>query len=335
MIRYRLRRVAAFGFALLACIAQCARRDATQAQQQAGSLRHIGFVLVAFSPQDKELQAFRKGLSDAGYSEGRDLVIEWRVAAGDYAKVPQFVEDLVQRNVDVIVVESTLAARAAKRATSTIPIVMSLVGDPLGDGLIASLSHPGGNITGLSLMTVDLSAKRLELLKETIPHAKRVAALWDPDVPWHPKNVHDLEAAAPGMSIELKPVAARRPEDFDAALSAAKRARVQAMYVLESAIYWNHRAELLAAVSKARIPAIYGQRDFADAGGLMAYGTNFNDLFRRSAAYVDKILKGARPGDLPIEQPTKFELVVNLRTAKALGITIPESIVQRADEVIR
>jgi len=220
--RNRPTRVAAFGFALLACIAQCARMDAAQAQQ-AGSLRDIGFVLVAFSPQDKQLQAFRKGLSDAGYSEGRDVVIEWRVPAGDYAKVPQLVEDLVQRKVDVIVVDTTLAARAAKRATSTIPIVMSLVGDPLGSGLIASLS-------GLSLMTVDLSAKRLELLKETIPHAKRVAALWDADVPWHPKDVHDLEAAAPGMSIELKPVSARRPEDFDPALSAAKRARVQAMY---------------------------------------------------------------------------------------------------------
>jgi ABC-type uncharacterized transport system substrate-binding protein len=281
---------------LVACLGQLGLPSSADAQQSA-SLRHIGFVLVAFSPERKELQAFRRGLSDAGYSEGRDMVIDWQLAGGDYAKVPQLVADLVQRKVDVLVVESTLAARAAKQATSTIPIVMSLVGDPVGSGLVTSLAHPGGNLTGLSLMTAELSVKRLELVKETVPQVKRVAILWNPDVPWHAKAVQDLEAVAPGMSIELKVMAARGPKDFGAAFSAAKRAHVQATYVLESANYWSYHAELLSAVSKARIPAIYGQRDFAEVGGLMSYGTNFSDIFRRSAGYVDKILKGANPGE--------------------------------------
>ncbi len=260
MIRNGLKYVAGVSLVLLSCIGPAARVHAAQ-EQQAGSVRHIGFVLVAFSPEDKELQAFRRGLSDAGYSEGRDVVIEWRSARGDYAKVPQLVADLVQRKVDVIVVESTIAARAAKQATSTIPVVMSLVGDPFGTGLVTSLAHPGGNITGLSLMTAELSAKRLELLKETVPRAKRVAILWNPDVPWHAKAVQDLKGVAPGMSIELKIMPARGPEDFVMAFSAAKRARVQAMHVLESANYWSHRAELLAAVSNSRLPVIYGTRD--------------------------------------------------------------------------
>jgi len=333
-MRNGLKYMAGAGLVLLTCVVQSARVHAAQ-EQQAGSLRHIGFVLVAFSPEDEELQAFRRGLSDAGYSEGRDVVIEWRLAGGDYAKVPQLVADLVQRKVDVILVESTVAALAAQHATSTIPIVMTLVGDPFGSQLFTSLAHPGGNITGLSLMTAEFSAKRLELLKETVPQAKRVAILWNPNVPWHAKAVQDLKAVAPGMSIRLEVMAARGPEDFGAAFAAVKRAHVQAMYVLESANYWTHRAALLSAVSKARIPVIYGQRNFAEVGGLMSYGTNLSDIFRRSAGYVDKILRGAKPGDLPIEQPTKFDLVVNLKTARALGLTIPESILLRADEVIR
>jgi len=320
--------------ALLACMVQSTNAQVAQ-EQQASPLRHIGFVLVAFSPEDQELRAFRVALAGAGYVEGRDVVIDWRLANGDYAKVPELVTDLVQRKVDVLLVESTLAALAAQRATTTIPTVMTLVGDPFGAGLVKSLAHPGGNITGLSLMTEELSAKRLELLKETVPQAKRVAILWNPNVPWHAKAVQDLKAVAPRMSIELKAVAARGPEDFNAAFSAAKRAHVQAMDVLESANYWNYRADLLSMVSKAHIPVIYGQRTFAEAGGLIAYGTNFSDIFRRSAGYVDKILKGVQPGNLPIEQPTKFDLVVNLKAAKALGIKIPESILLRADEIIK
>ena len=201
--------------------------------------------------------------------------------------------------------------------------------------MVTNLAHPGGNVTGLSLMTADLGAKRLQLLKEAIPRLTRVAVLWNPDTPWHPKVIEDLKAAAPSLSINLSFVAARTPEEFGPAFSAASRAHAQALYVIESPFFFTHRTTLLELASKARLPVIYGEREFVEAGGLMSYGTNVGDLFRRSAGYVDKILKGAKPGDLPIEQPTKFELVVNLKTAKALGLTIPESILLRADEVIR
>ena len=219
----------------------------------------------------------------------------------------------------MIVVESTVAAQAVKRATSTIPIVMAIVADPVGSGLVANLAHPGGNVTGLSMMMAELSAKRLQLLKEAIPRLTRVAVLWNPDTPYHPKVIEDLKAAAPSLSIELSFVGVRTPEEIGPAFSAVSRAHAQALYVIEDPLFFTHRMTLLKLASKARLPAIYGEREFADAGGLMSYGPNFGDLFRRSAGYVDKILKGAKPGDLPIEQPTKFELVVNLKTAKALG----------------
>jgi putative tryptophan/tyrosine transport system substrate-binding protein len=303
--------------------------------QQPASPRRIGVLLVGFSPESKEAQAFRQGLRDAGYAEGRDVVIEWRSANGDYDKVPALVADLVQRKVDVIVVESTVAARAVKRATSTIPIVMAIVADPVGSGLVTNLAHPGGNVTGLSLMSTDLNAKRLQLLKEAIPRLTRVAILWNPDTPYHTKVVEDLKAVAPLLSIELSFVGVRTPEEFGPAFSAISQAHAQALYVIDDPFFFTHRMTLLKLASKVRLPAVYGQRPFADPGGLMSFGPNFGDVFRRSAAYVDKILKGAKPGDLPIEQPTKFEFVVNLKTAKALGITIPQSILVRADEVIR
>ena len=303
--------------------------------QQPALPRRIGVLLAGFSPESKEVKAFREGLRDAGYVEGRDVVIEWRFANGDYARLPELAADLAQRKVDVIVVESTVAVRAAKQATTTIPIVMALVGDPVGSGLVANLAHPAENITGLSLMTVDLSAKRLQLLKELVPRASRIAILWNPITPWHAQAVRDLKAVAPAMSIELKFVAARGPEDLSSAFLQVRQAHAQAMYVIENAVFSIHRDKLLALASQARIAVIYGQKDFAEQGGLIAYGTNFVDMFRRSAGYVDKILKGAKPSDLPIEQPTKFELVVNLKTAKALGITIPRSILLQADEVIK
>jgi putative ABC transport system substrate-binding protein len=290
---------------------------------------------VGFSPEGKEAQAFRQGLRDAGYAEGRDVVIEWRSASGDYARVPELVADLLQRKVDVIVVTSTVAAQAVKRATSTIPIVMAIVADPVGSGVVASLAHPGGNVTGLSSMAAELSAKRLQLLKEASPRLTRVAVLWNPDWPYGPKVIEELKAAAPSLSIELKFVGVRTPEELTAAFAAINRAHAQALLVAGGSPFWNHRATLVKLASKTRLPVIYWTREFADEGGLMSYGPNYGDLFHRSAGYVDKILKGAKPGDLPIEQPTHFELIVNLKTAKALGITIPESILLRADEVIR
>ena len=329
------RRAFVSGLAALAISPTIAFRPQSAYGQQPASPRRIGVLLVGWSPERKEVQEFRQGLRDAGYAEGRDVVIEWRSANGDYSRVPELVADLVQHKVDVIVLESTVAAQAAKRATSTIPIVLAVVGDPIGSGLVASLARPGGNITGLSLMIPELNAKRLQLLKEAIPRLTRVAVLWNPDTPPHAKMVQDLKAAAPSLSIELSVVGARTPEELDAAFSAVGRAHVQALYMLEGPFSMTHRTTVLKLASKARLPTIYGQRESVDAGGLMSYGTNFDDLFRRSAGYVDKILKGAKPGDLPIEQPTKFELVINLKTARRLGITIPESILLRADEVIR
>ena len=303
--------------------------------QQPEAPRRIGVLLGGVSPEGKEAQAFRQGLLDAGYAEGRDVVIEWRTASGDYARLPELAADLVQRKVDVIVVQSTLAAQAVKRATSTIAIVMATVADPVGSGLVANLAHPGGNVTGLSTMVVDLSAKRLQLLKETLPRVARVAVLGNPATPYHSKAVEDLKAVAPSLSIELNFVAARTPEEFGQAFSAVSRAHAQALYVIDDAFFVSRRAMLIKLASKARLPAIYGFRLYVDEGGLMSYGPNYADLLRRSAGYVDKILKGAKPGDLPIEQPTKFELVVNLKTARALGLTMPQSILLQAGEVIR
>jgi putative tryptophan/tyrosine transport system substrate-binding protein len=297
--------------------------------------RHIGVLLVSFSPESKEAQRFLEGLRDAGYVEGRDVVVEWRYANGDYARVPELAADLLQRKVDVIVVQSTPAAQAVKRATSTIPIVVASVADPVGSGLVENLAHPGGNVTGLSLMSTELNTKRLQLLKETLPRLTRVAVLWNPATRWHSKAIQDLKAAAPSLSIELSVVSARSPEEIGPAISSASRAHSRALYVLEDAFFFTHRTTLFKLASQARLPTMYGLRQYVDAGGLMSYGASYEDLFRRSAGYVDKILKDAKPGDLPIEQPTKFELVVNLKTAKALGITIPESIMLRADEVIR
>jgi putative ABC transport system substrate-binding protein len=261
-------------------------------------------------------------------------VIEWRSANGDYAQVPELAADLIQRKVDVIVVGSTPAARAVQRATSTIPIVMALVADPVGSGLITSLAHPGGNVTGLSQMTSDLTAKHLQLLKETIPRLSRVAVLSNPDTPFHAKAAEDLKAAAPSLSIELKFVSVRTPEQIVPAFSAVLRERAQALYVLPAPQLVVHRRTLVEQATKARLPTIYGSRQFVDEGGLMSYGANLRDQFRRAAGYVDKILKGAKPADLPVEQPTTFELVINLKTAKALGLIIPQSILLRADEVI-
>ncbi len=323
------------GLAALAASPAVVFKPRSAYAQQPALPRHIGVLLAVFSPESKEVQAFRQGLRDAGYVEGRDVVIEWRSATGDYARLPALAADLMQRELDVIVVDGTPGALAVRRTTSTIPIVLAVAADPVATGLVANLAHPGGNITGLSGMGVEFSAKRLQLLKETIPRLTRVAVLRNPANPWHTKVVEDLKAVAPSLSIELSVVSVRTPEEIGQGFSAVSRARAQALYVIGDGLFLTHRAILVKLASKDRLPSIYWARHFADAGGLMSYGPNFGDSWRRSAGYVDKILKGAKPGDLPIEQPTKFEFVVNLKTAKALGITIPESILLRADEVIR
>ena len=294
----------------------------------------IGVLLVGLSPESNEAKQFRLGLRDAGYFEGRDLVIEWRSAHGNYDQVPALVADLVQSKVDVIVQDSTVGTELTKRATSTIPIVMALVLDPIGSGLVQSLAHPGGNVTGLSMMATEIYPKRLQLLKDINPKLTRVAVLSNPDHPFHVKAVEELKSVAPSGSIELSFAAARTPEQFDSAFSDVTQARAQALYVVEDPIFFAHRTALLKLASAVPLPTIHELLRWPEAGALISYGPDLNDLFRRAAFYVDRILKGTKPADLPVEQPTKFELVINLKTAKTLGLEIPPTLIALTDKVV-
>lgn len=332
--RVRRRTVACDLAMLLACLGTLCLPGVLHAREPETPKR-IGVLLVLLSPETKEARAFRQGLRDAGYAEGRDVVIEWRSANGDYARIPKLAADLVQRKVDVIVADTTFATQAAQHATSTIPIVMVLVADPVGSGVVANLAHPGGNATGLSIMLAELGNKRLQLLKEAIPHLSRVAVLWNPATPYHAKAVEELQAVAPSLAIELSFVRVRTADEIDSSFAAVSRAHAQALYVIDAPLFYTHRRTILKLASKARLAVVSGELPYADQGGLMSYGANYADQMRRAAGYVDRILKGAEPGDLPIEQPIKFDLVINLKTAKVLGLTIPESILLRADEVIR
>ena len=307
---------------------------AAHAQQQVTSPRRIGVLLVGLSPESKEAKQFRLGLRDAGYSEVRDMVIEWRSANGDYDRVPELVADLIRNKMDVIVQDSTIGTDVTKRATSTVPIVMALVLDPIGSGLVGNLAHPVGNVTGLSMMATELYPKRLQLLKEVNPQLTRVAVFWNPDHPFHAKAVEILKAIAPSLSLELSFMGVRTPEQFGPAFSDVSSAKAQALYVVEDPIFFAHRMPLLRLASSARLPTIHETRRFPEAGALMSYGPDLYDLFRRAAIYVDRILKGAKPADLPVGQPTKFELVINLKTAKALGLEIPDRLLALSDEVI-
>jgi putative ABC transport system substrate-binding protein len=333
--RRKLRRILIFDCVTLVVSLGLFDFHAVANSQEKRARWHIGVVLGASSLESEEAQQFREGLRDAGYSEGGDVLIEWRTARGDYAQIPQLVSDLVQRKVDVLFVSNTPAVQAAIRATSTIPIVMATIADPVGAGLVASLAHPGGNATGLTSMATDLTAKRLQLLKNAIPRLTKAAVLWNPDTPYHPKVLDDLRAAAPVLPIELMFIAAKSPTQLAAALSTSSQGGAQALYVIEDTLFLNHRLRLAKLALELRLPTMFGARDYAQGGGLMSYGVNYGEQFRRAAMYIDKILKGAKPADLPIEQPTKFELVVNLKTARALGITIPQSVLLGADEVIQ
>ena len=304
------------------------------AAQQARSPRRIGVLLVLLPTAGHEAQAFRQGLRDAGYVEGHDVVIEWRSANGDYARLPQLAADLVERRVEVIVADTTPATKAAQRATSAIPIVMAIVADPVGDGLVANLSQPGANVTGLSIMLAELSAKRLQLLKDAMPKLTRAVVLWNPPTPYHARAVENLKATAPSLGMELIFVSVRRSEEIGRSFEAVNRAHAQALYVIDCPPFFTHRATLLNLAAKARLAVVSGERPYVEDGGLMSYGPSYEDQMRRSAEYVDKILKGSKPSSLPIEQPTKFTLVINLKTAKALGLTIPPSLLARADQVI-
>jgi putative ABC transport system substrate-binding protein len=302
--------------------------------QQAAKVRRIGFLCPGRCDEPQR-EAFWQGLRELGYVEGQNIAIESRSAEGKLDRLPELALDLVRLKVDVIVVGAEPSAQAAKRATTTIPIVMAVSFDPVGSGLVASLARPGGNLTGLATLNPELAGKRLELLKETVPGVVRIAVLRNSNNPITTPQLRETRAAAQALGLELQSLDVQGPEDFDAAFQAATKARAGALIVLSDGVTNDHRTRLVGFAAKSRLPAMYGGRPYVDAGGLMAYGANGADNFRRAATYVDKILKGAKPADLPIEQPTKFELVINFKTAKALGLTIPQSILVRADEVIQ
>jgi putative ABC transport system substrate-binding protein len=296
----------------------------------------VGLLLFG-SPSDSAtrfVEAFRQGLRELGYVEGQNIAIEDRHAEGREHRLPDLAADLVRLKVDVVVAPGGVAASAVRNATKTIPIVI-WASDLVGSGLVASLQRPGGNITGLTTLSAELSGKRLELLKEMVPRISRVAVLAYPANPALALQLRETQVAARTLGLRLQILEVRSPDDLDRAFGAAKKERAGALNILPSAFLFAHRKKLVDLAAESRLPAMYENRWYAEAGGLMAYGASFSDLYRRVAGYVDKILKGAKPADLPVEQPTKFELVINLKTAKALGLTIPPSLMLQADEVIQ
>jgi len=306
---------------------------ATQAQQPK-KVPRIGYLSTG-SRLSADGEAFQQGLRDLGYIEGQNITIEYRYAEGMAERLPNLVAELVQLKVDIIVVGGSPATQAAKNATKTIPIVMTNATNPVGIGLIASLAHPGGNVTGLSNVGSDLGGKQLELLKEAFPRVSHVGVLWDSANPGNALWLGEMKVAAEALRITLQPVDVHGPSDIESALSAIKKEHASGLGALRNAVTNNYRARIVDFAAKSRLPAMYPDREFAEVGGLMSYGPNFADLFRRAATYVDKILKGVKPADLPVEQPTKFELVINLKTAKQIGVTIPQTVLYRADKVIR
>ena len=306
--------------------------------QRAPTLKRIG-VLHQYAENDPEGRrrylAFVQALQELGWVEGRNISTEIRYAATQMDRLSALVAELLQANVDVIITSGTVLIEAVHKATTTIPVVMAAVGDPVGTGLVASLAHPGGNLTGLSNQATELSAKRLELASEIVPNLTRVAALWNPDNASLALKLREIEAAARIKGVHVEVLAVRRPADFDEAFQLATRARVNALILAEDSLLVSQRSRIIDFAMGNRLPVISEFRLFADAGGLLSYGPDQIDMWRRAATFVDKILKGAKPADLPIEQPAKLELVINLKTAKALGLTIPQSLLLRADEVIQ
>jgi putative tryptophan/tyrosine transport system substrate-binding protein len=304
--------------------------------QQARKVPRIGYLTAtSLSSNVARIDAFRQGLRELGYVEGKNIVIEWRSGEGKLERQGELAAELVRLKVDVIITSGPTITRAAKEATVTIPIVMAFDSDPIGNGFIASLARPGGNITGLSALAPELSGKQLELLKEIVPTLSRVAVLGNSNEPANPKTLKEIELAAGAFGVQLQSLDVLGHNDIDTAFRAATKAHVDALVVLVSVVLTDHRTQIANLALKGRLPAIYYSRQFVEAGGLMSYAASFTDLSRRAATYVDKILKGARPADLPVEQPTKFEFVINLKAAKQIGLTIPPNVLARADRVIK
>ncbi|HEX3338753.1 MAG TPA: ABC transporter substrate-binding protein [Pseudolabrys sp.] len=306
----------------------------TARAEQVGKVYTIGIFSAGAPTNGTTVTVLPDALRALGWIEGKNVAFELRFAENRLERLPELAAELVHLNVDVIVALGTLAPLAAKRATSTIPIVMTSAGDPLGSGLVASLARPGGNVTGMSLMAPDLGGKRLELLKELSPGLARVAVLWNAANPYPARVFKETQAAGRTLGIEVQSLEVRSANDFDGAFEAARTQRPDALITVEDPLTVDYRKRIADFAVANRLPSLYGFREFAIAGGLMSYGANIADLVRRAAGYVDKLLKGAKPADLPVEQPTTFELIINLKTAKALGLQVPPTLLARADEII-
>jgi putative ABC transport system substrate-binding protein len=305
--------------------------------QQANKVNRIVYLSPSFATvNSSNLKIFQQGLREVGYVEGKNIVIDYRYAEGKFERLPHFAAELVRLRVDLLVtVGGTPAALAAKNATTTGPIVFTAVGDPVTSGLVASLARPGGNITGLTILTPELSGKRLELLKEAFPKISLVAVLWNPSNPASKLFLRETEVAAEALGLRLQSLEVRGADDFRGAFQAATKRGAGALIALTDPLISGYQTRIIELAAKSRLPTIFDPREFAEGGGLMSYGPDRSEMYRRAAVYVDKILKGAKPADLPVEQPTKFELVINLKTAKQIGLTIPPNVLARADKVIR
>jgi putative tryptophan/tyrosine transport system substrate-binding protein len=307
----------------------------TTGAQPAGKVPRVGFLFYGSSGPSREVDAFRQGLRELGYVEGQNIAVEYRFARGQVERLPELAADLVRLKPDVIVTPGTPASLAAKQATRTIPIVFAGVADAVGAGLVTNLARPSGNITGLTSVSAELGGKRLELLKHMASKASRVAVLYNPADRSNVLVLKELQDAAPALGLTLQPLEVQGPAEFEAAFVAMTRERAHALFGAAGILTFEHRKTVVDLAAKTRIPTMWGHRQFVEAGGLMSYAVNFYDQIRHAATYMDKILKGAKPGDLPVEQPTKYELVINLKTAKALGLTIPPAMLAQADEVIQ
>jgi putative ABC transport system substrate-binding protein len=304
--------------------------------QQAAKVPRIGFLGNSTAAREANLVGpFREGLRELGYVEGRSILIEYRWAEGKYERFPALIAELIAQKVDVIVAAGTPAALAHKKATTSVPFVMVAVGDPVGTGLVASLARPGGNITGLTSIAAELEGKRLELLREAIPKLSYIAVLWNPASPFSVVAEKEVQAAAQVLRMRVQSLGVRAPKELEDAFAAIVRERPGALLVLADRVFLHDRARIVDFEAKHRLPGVYAYRELVEAGGLMSFGPSYAGMHRRAAYYVDKILKGAKPADLPVEQPIKFELVINLKAAKTLGLTIPPSLLQRADQVIQ
>jgi putative ABC transport system substrate-binding protein len=305
-----------------------------EAQQPAKASR-IGFIMADASGSDPRVDAFRQGLRELGYVEGKNIGVEYRFAEGKEDRLLKLVAELVSLNVEIIVTDGTAVTRAVKNATKTIPVVMASDGDPVGNLFVASLARPGGNITGLTNLLAGLSGKRLEILKDAIPGMSRFGIIWNPENPSSITGFKETQVTAQSLGVQLQSLEVRGPNDFESAFQAAKKGQAGALTVVSDSVMFAYRTRLLELAAKQRLPTMHTQSLWVQDGGMISYGTYFPDLYRRAATYVDKILKGAKPADLPVEQPRKFELVINLKTAKQIGLTVPPNVLARADKVIK